>query len=247
MAATYVLVGGAWIGAWAWKAVAQQLRSRGSTVYPATLTGLGERVHLARPEVDLDTHIADIINLIEYEDLAEITLVGHSYAGSVVTGVADRAGERLSRLVFLDSAPVEDGEAFIDFSPPEARARVEREVAELGDGWRMPFPGFEALGAQASLAGLGEAERDLMARKAAAQPFQTYLQRIRLEHKDEGNYERVVIACDNFRQLIATGMPRFQALTAPPWRLRELATGHWPMLSQPQELAALLHDLATGA
>jgi pimeloyl-ACP methyl ester carboxylesterase len=247
MATTYVLVGGAWLGAWAWKTVAGELRARGADVYPATLTGLGERTHLARPEVDLETHIADVVNLIEFEDLAEITLVGHSYAGAVVTGVADRLGERLGQLVYLDSGPLDDGEAFIDFYPPEARAEVERQVAELGDGWRLPFPSFEALGAQASLAGLGEAERALMVRKAAAQPFRTYLQPLRLGHPGGGDYERVVIACDDFRQLIAAGIPRFQSMTASPWRLRELATGHWPMLSTPHELTALLHSVAAGA
>ena len=247
MATTYVLVGGAWLGAWAWKSVARELRARGADVYPATLTALGERAHLARPEVDLETHIADVVNLIEYEDPADVTLVGHSYAGGVVTGVADRVGERLGQLVYLDSAPLEDGEAFIDVYPTEARAQVERQVAELGDGWRLPFPHFEALGAQASLAGLGEAERSLMARKAAAQPFRTYLQPLRLGYPGGGDYERVVIACDDFRQLIAAGIPRFQALTAPPWRLRELATGHWPMLSTPRELAAVLHEVAAEA
>jgi len=220
MATTYVLVGGAWLGAWAWKTVARELRSRGSDVYPVTLTGLGEPVHLARPEVDLETHIADVMKLIEYEDLGEVTLVGHSYAGAVVTGVADRVGERLGRLVYLDSGPLEDGEAFIDFYPTEVREEVERQVAELGDGWRLPFPGFEALGEQASLTGLGEAERALMARKAVAQPFGTYVQPLHLGQPGGGDYERVVVACNDFRQLIAAGIPRLQALTVAPWRVR---------------------------
>lgn len=102
--ATYVMVGGAWIGAWAWQRVARGLRANGHEVYPLSLTGLGERAHLARPDVDLETHIADVINLLEYEGLDDVMLVGHSYAAFVITGVADRAGDRLGALVYLDSA-----------------------------------------------------------------------------------------------------------------------------------------------
>src|SRR5436190_9249036 len=101
--ATYVLVGGAWIGGWAWQKVARNLRDRGHDVYPMTLTGLGERVHLARPEIDLETHMSDVINLINYEDLTDVILAGHSYSGMVVTGVADRVPDRLAQLVFVDS------------------------------------------------------------------------------------------------------------------------------------------------
>src|ERR671933_2610685 len=79
--ATYVLVGGAWLGAWAWQDVAHRLRARGHDVYPLSLTGLGERVHLGGPETDLETHLADVLNLLRYEDLSRTVLVGHSYAG----------------------------------------------------------------------------------------------------------------------------------------------------------------------
>src|SRR3712207_7379490 len=95
--ATYVLVGGGWLGGWCWQRVARRLREEGHDVYPATLTGLGERVHLASPEVDLETHISDVVNLIEFEDLHDVVLLGHSYGGLVVTGAADRIPERISR------------------------------------------------------------------------------------------------------------------------------------------------------
>ena len=93
--ATYVLVPGAWLGGWAWQDVAARLRRKGHDVYPVTLTGLGERVHLARPEVDLETHIADVVNTIKWNDLDDVILAGHSYAGTVITGVADRIPDRL--------------------------------------------------------------------------------------------------------------------------------------------------------
>src|SRR5215211_3562304 len=104
---TYVLVGGAWLGGWCWQPVARRLHN-GHDAYPVTLTGLGERVHLASAEVDLDTHITDVVNLIEFEDLRDVVLLGHSYAGIVVTGAADRVPERIAQLVYLDTGALPD-------------------------------------------------------------------------------------------------------------------------------------------
>lgn len=244
--ATYVLVGGAWIGGWAWKRVARSLRGHGHDVYPVTLTGLGERVHLAHPEIDLETHIADIVHLIEAEELSDVILVGHSYSGIVVTGVADRAGDQLAQLVYLDSAPFEDGEEYLAVSPPEAQAAVRRTVDACGDGWRLPFPSFDGLAHQANVEDLDERARDLMTRHAVAQPFRTYTQPLKLSQPvtaDPG-YRRVLIACEDMRALFATGMPRFQVLVPPAWRREDLATGHWPMLSAPDDLAHVLDRLA---
>ncbi len=142
---TYVLVSGAWLGGWCWQSVARNLRARGHQVYPVTLTGLGERVHLAHPGVDLETHIRDVVNVLEYEDLTDVMLVGHSYAGAVITGVADRRPDRLAQLVYLDTGPLGDGQALLDFYPPDHRDRIQRQVAEHGDGWKWPLPPFEEL------------------------------------------------------------------------------------------------------
>jgi pimeloyl-ACP methyl ester carboxylesterase len=243
--ATYVLVGGAWLGGWAWKGVARRLRAEGHDVYPVTLTGLGERVHLGRPETDLETHLQDVLNLMRFEDVSRAVLVGHSYAGIVVEGVADRAPEgSIARLVYLDSAPLGDGAAHIDLYPPPARAGMEETVRREGEGWRFPFPGFEVLAQQASLEGLDEGARREMAAKAVGQPFGTYLQPLRLTGAGKGDAERVVIACDDFRALLAAGVPQIKALTGPGWRWLELVTGHWPMFSAPDELTAHLHRLA---
>jgi pimeloyl-ACP methyl ester carboxylesterase len=126
--ATYVLVGGAWLGGWCWQPIARQLRDQGHIAYPLTLTGLGERSHLASPEVNLETHITDVVNLIEFEDLHDVFLLGHSYAGIVVTGAADRIPERIAQLIYLDSGPVADGLVYLDTQPPEVREHAEREV-----------------------------------------------------------------------------------------------------------------------
>src|SRR5829696_10166050 len=159
--AAYVLVGGAWLGGWCWQPVARRLREAGHEAYPVTLTGLGERSHLSNPEVNLDTHITDVVNLIEFEDLRDVVLLGHSYAGIVVTGAADRVPERIAQLVYLDSGPVPDGVSFLDTPPPEIREHTERQVAEHGNGWLIPVPSWEELENVngASLEGLGEEER----------------------------------------------------------------------------------------
>lgn len=237
--AAFVLVPGAWIGGWAFIAVARALRDGGHDAYAVTLTGLGERSHLARREIDLDTHIADVVNLIRWEDLGrDVVLVGHSYAGLVVTGVADRADERLSHLVFLDSAPSPDGTTMLDYYPPEEAERMRGQVRDQGDGWRLDYPGFEGLGPPAMLEGLGPHERALLDAKAVPQPFGTYTQPLKLTGR-EGNYQRAVIACNGFR-MIESVMPEAMSFLTPAWRRHDLATGHWPMLSAPNEVAEVL-------
>ena len=243
--ATFVLVPGAWLGGWAWRDVTRELRRRGHDVYPVTLTGLGERVHLARPEVDLETHIADVVNLLAYENLTNVVLAGHSYAGSVITGVADRAPERLAQLVYVDSAPLADGQTMLELNGPEGSAALEKTVAEQGAGWQWPLPPFALLAEGASLDGLNETARARIVARATPHPFATYRQPLRLANPDGGNYQRAVIACDDVRNLIAAGIPPLVALTQPPWRYEELHTGHWPMFSMPDELAALLDRIAT--
>jgi pimeloyl-ACP methyl ester carboxylesterase len=110
---TYVIVHGAWGGGWDWKQVDSALDASGSKVYRPTLTGLGERVHLLTPAVDLTTHITDIVNVIRFENLRDVVLVGHSYGGMVISGVAERIPERIRRLVYVDAAVPENGESMV--------------------------------------------------------------------------------------------------------------------------------------
>lgn len=247
--ATYVLVGGAWLGGWCWQPVARRLREGGHEAYPVTLTGLGERSHLASPEVDLDTHIADVVNLIEFEDLHEVVLLGHSYAGIVVTGVADRVPERIAQLVYLDSGPTPGGFTFLDMQSPEVRQHTERQVEEFGDGWRIPVPSWDKLENinGASLEGLGETQRQLMRSHAVAQPLGTYTQPLRVEKPADGTLPKLLIANSfplaQVREAIAGGHSWFRELAGPEWQLLELPTGHWPMFSRPDDLAELLLGL----
>jgi pimeloyl-ACP methyl ester carboxylesterase len=244
---TYVLVGGAWLGGWCWQPVARRLRRNGHGAYPVTLTGLGERLHLAGPDVDLETHITDVVNVVEFEDLQDIILLGHSYAGLVVTGAADRITERISQLVYLDTGPIPPGTALIDLFPPEARRHTERQVEELGDGWLFPMPPPEELASMGSLEGLDDDLLQLPRSRAVPQPFGTYTQPLRLENPAREELSRLAILCsfslDQIQEMIARNEPVFRELVGPTWRFTELPTGHWPMVSRPEDLADLLLDL----
>jgi pimeloyl-ACP methyl ester carboxylesterase len=246
---TYVLVAGAWLGGWSWQPVAGRLRRDGHDVHPVTLTGLGDRSHLATPEVDLDTYITDVVNLVEFEDLHDVVLVGHSYAGHLVTGVADRIPERISLLAYLDAGPAPDGAAFMDLQPPPARELIERLVDEAGDGWRIPIPSWEELEGVmgASLEGLGQEERNRMRARATAQPLRTWTQPLSLKNPAREQLPKLLITCSiplaQVREMIAGGHPWFAELAGPQWSFLELPTGHWPMFSVPDPLAALLLDL----
>jgi pimeloyl-ACP methyl ester carboxylesterase len=251
--ATFVLVPGAWLGGWAWQPVARQLRDRGHDVYPVTLTGLGDRSHLARPEVDLETHITDVVNLLETEDVRDVILVGHSYAGIVVTGVADRVPGRIAQLAYQDSGPVPDGLSYLDTQEPEVKQHALTQVERHGDGWRLPVPTWEELETVngASLAGLGDEQRARMRSRAVPQPFATYTQPLRLENDAARAALPKLLITNSFpleqvRQLIDGGHPWFRELAGPEWRLLELPTGHWAMFSVPDELARLLDKLPAG-
>jgi pimeloyl-ACP methyl ester carboxylesterase len=143
--ATIVLVHGGWSGGWNWQDVARRLRAAGHEVYAPTLTGLGERVHLATPDVGLDTHITDIVNVLAYEDLGDVVLAGHSYGGMVITGVAAQAPDRLAQLVYLDAYVPFAGESLLDLVSPAARRTLEAQFRAGGDGWRHPGLGGETL------------------------------------------------------------------------------------------------------
>jgi pimeloyl-ACP methyl ester carboxylesterase len=130
--ATYVLVHGAWHGGWCWSRVAPLLREQGHDVYTPTLTGLGERSHLATPAVDLSTHVTDVVNVIEFEDLRNVILMGHSYGGQVITGVAGAIPERIGQLAYLDAMVPDDGQGIKDMIP----GFMDR----WGGNWQVPVP-----------------------------------------------------------------------------------------------------------
>jgi pimeloyl-ACP methyl ester carboxylesterase len=135
--ATFLVAHGAWQAGWAWKKMRPRLRDRGHELITPTYTGLGERAHLARPEVDLETHIADVLGALHYEDLRGVILLGHSYGGMVATGVADRAPDRLAQLVYLDAFVPRSGQALVDLTP-QPRRTFEQALKLTGASTRIP-------------------------------------------------------------------------------------------------------------
>jgi pimeloyl-ACP methyl ester carboxylesterase len=249
-----VLVPGACLGGWAWREVAARLRGLGHDVYPMTLTGLGERVHLANERVDLQTHVTDVVNLLDYEDLDDGVLVGHSYAGIVITGVADLRPGRLNALVYLDSSPLPSGVAIADIQPPDQREQQQREVEQNGDGWRWPPPDRAVLarGTFGSSSGLEDRHFRLLEQRATPQPYATFTSPLRLKQSRPPDVRRAAVLCSDggvdlarLQVLIEQGDPRAAVFAAPGWELHELPTGHWAMFSLPARLAGLLHDIAT--
>jgi pimeloyl-ACP methyl ester carboxylesterase len=251
-----VLVPGACLGGWCWRDVATALRAFGHEVHSVTLTGLGERVHLADRSVDLETHVTDVVNLLDFEDLRHVVLVGHSYAGIVITGVADRRPDRVAVLAYLDSSPLPDGVAIIDVQSEQQRADQRRSVDEDGEGWRWPAPTREAIasGTFGSASGLGDAEYELLERRATPQPYATFTSPLRLTRQPSAEIRHMAILCTaggmsvaQLRTLMAQDDPRAAIFRDRDWEFAELATGHWPMLSAPAPLAELLHGVAAGS
>jgi pimeloyl-ACP methyl ester carboxylesterase len=135
---TYVLVAGAWQGAWCWGRITPALRAAGHTVFTPTLTGLGERAHLLHPDVGLETHVQDVLATLFYEDLSRVVLTGHTSGAQVAEIVAGRAPERVAHLVAVDGLIPPAGQSQVDLIPAAARAHFEAQVRSAGDGWKIP-------------------------------------------------------------------------------------------------------------
>lgn len=186
--ANIVLIHGAFHGGWCWRDVARRLGSQGHEVFTPTLTGLGERAHLIGPEIDLDTHIADIVNAIEAEELTDAVLVGHSYGGMPVTGAADRLADRLSALVFFDAVIPQDGQSAIAARSAEPGYVPLREPE---DGYSVPPFGAEIFGLSGDLAAWAN-------RRLTPHPLATMTQPIRLSGAWRGVKRKIYIRMASF-------------------------------------------------
>ncbi|MFC3356367.1 alpha/beta hydrolase [Sphingobacterium zeae] len=232
---TYVLVHGAWHGGWCWQDVAQKLTDAHYKVYSPTLTGLGERKHLIDPSVDIDTHIQDIVNLIEMEDLNDVYLVGHSYAGAVIAGVADRIPSRLHKLIFLDAMIIEDGQSAISLQP-KAVQEVQLKNIQRKENF-VPF--------DVTLFGVTVPSMiSWVKERLSPQPFGTFAQRLRLKNPYGNGLPLVYIACTDPQLPIMKEMSeKVQSDHKLNWHYREIATGHDAMLTAPKKLADMLVTL----
>jgi pimeloyl-ACP methyl ester carboxylesterase len=234
--ATFVIVHGAWSGAHAWRWIRPLLRDAGHEVFTPSLTGLGERAHLATPEVDLDTHVRDVVGVLEFEDLHDVALVGHSYGGAVITGVADRVIARVAQLVYLDAEVPRDGEAEMDLLPPEERTAYENSARLHGQGWRIPAPLPDPLPA-----GLNPNVRWVMSRMVP-QPLRTFTEPLRLTGAQRQVRRTYVLHLEGKE---GQELPDYvqRAKADPDWRFIQFAAGHAAHVTAPRELADLLVGL----
>ena len=238
--ATYVLVHGGGHGGWCYQRVARLLRAEGHEVYTPTLTGLGERSHLLDQRVDLYRHIEDVMALLGFEDLSEVILVGHSYGGMVITGVADRAASRIGRLVYLDAATPMNGQSLVDVAGPIIEA--VRPMGEVVDGVELvllPAP-------DAGLLYGVEDPDDLawMAERLTAHPWVCFEQPLRLT--DEPSLWAIPqyhIVCSS---TLSTRDPELMGRAAEQGRLWQIDTGHDLMITEPRQVADTLSAVAQG-
>ncbi|HKA90466.1 MAG TPA: alpha/beta hydrolase [Haliangiales bacterium] len=222
--ATFVIVHGAWSGGWSWVRVVDRLIAKGHRAYAPTLTGLGERSHLAGPGIDLATHVKDVVNEIVWKDLGRIVLVGHSYGGLVITGVAEQVRERIASIIYVDAFIPADGQSFADLLPGWSitETMIPPPPTSKGDYF-------------------DESDRAWVDAKATPQPAATFTQKLRVT----GAYRRV----PKKTYVRATGWDGFKAPPAAVgsdrgWTIRELACGHDVAIDAPDELVEILEACA---
>jgi pimeloyl-ACP methyl ester carboxylesterase len=226
--ATFVLVHGAWSGSWGYTKVARMMRAQGHEVWAPSLTGLGERSHLASPGITLGTHIQDVVNVFEYEELKDVILVGHSYGGMVITGVSGRVADRIRTLVYLDAFLPENGQSCWDLAGEQGR-NFYIEGQRATPGLISPM-GIAAVPDNAEAAQTRRRKLDL-------HPLLTLTEPVSLD----GSETRI----RNRTYILATKGPGFQRFydkvkDDQAWKAKTIATGHVVMMEDPEGLVRLL-------
>lgn len=231
----FVLVHGAWAGGWCWRRVVPLLRAAGHEVYPITLTGVGERSHLLSKDIRLATHVRDVVNVIDNEELDNIVLVGHSYGGIVITGVADHLLERatsgLEQLVYVDAVTPYPGESW---SSQHAKETVDARVKAAAGTGNVSIPPPDA-----AAFGLEGADRDWVNRRQTPQPFGVYRDPLMFDAQRVASVPRTFIDCTD-PALPTIAVMRQRVRSEPGWKVVEMRTGHDPMVSRPEDLAKIL-------
>jgi len=234
--ATVVLAHGAWSAAWAWKKMRPLLGAAGHGFFSPTYTGLGERAHLTRPDIDLSTHIQDVLAVLETEDLSDVTLLGHSYGGMVATGIADRARSRIARVVYIDAFAPKDGQSLFDLVGPKVEGNMRAGAAASGDGWKLPINPMPPDTSPEDVAWASPRRRP--------QPIKTFEQKIKLGSKEPPPPRHYIYATKNgpgdvFRQFAE------RAKSEPGWKYWEIDASHNPHITCPDVLmASLTHIMA---
>ena len=233
-AKTFVLVHGSWHGGWCWRRVADLLERGGHKVFAPTLTGLGERAHLMSGLITLDTHITDIANVIKWENLENVVLVGHSYAGFVVSGVAERALPSIGSIVFLDAFLPENGQRVVDLSPPELAATSLAAAARNEVGRPIPL---------AKAFGVNDKDQAWVDSKLTPQPTFVSVQPIALTGARDKVAKKTYIRATSYPN------PRFDGYfeklkSDPSWRTFGVPSGHDVMVDRPERLTEILLEVA---
>jgi pimeloyl-ACP methyl ester carboxylesterase len=241
--ADFVLVHGAWHGAWCWRRVIDQLQVLGHRAHSVTLTGLGERAHLLSPAITLETHIEDVRQLIETEELNDVVLVVHSYAGMIGTAIADRIGERLKHLVYVDAVIPKPGESW---SSSQASATQQQRLAAAQASVNFSFPPPDPV-----VFGLNGADHAWVQRRQTPHPGNTYRMPLAFDVQRVAAIPRTFINCTE--PPLATIEPSRLRVKDPAFwggawlarsRVVEMKTGHDPMISEPAALTRILLDSA---
>lgn len=232
----FVLAHGAWHGGWVWQRVAPLLREAGHQVYAPTLTGVSDRAHVLSPAVGLSTHIEDVKALLFAEDLRDVVVVGHSYAGQVITGVADRVPERVGRRIYLDAFVGDDGEAAIDLLPETVAGHYRESVVGQGFGWLIPVRSLQVLGVTE------QSDLEWLSPRLTPHPWRAYSEPLTLSGVAD-SVPAAYIECTDWMRVF---QPQAQRAADRGWPVYDLATGHEAMVTAPQALAELLVKAAAG-
>ncbi len=230
----FVLVHGAWHGGWCWRDVGTRLRADGHTVFTPTMTGLGERAHLLNAQVGLSTFIDDVCAVIECEELTDVVLVGHSFGGPVISGVADRMPQRLRQLVYLDALIVQNGQSALGILPPQVQE--ERRQTIDPEGLRMAMPSPDKFGVFAP------EQAAWLQRRITPQPLKAYTEALSLQHPLGNGLPKTYIAVTAPWYAPLADI-RAWVKAQPDWGWREIAAGHDAMVTAPDALAELLMDV----
>jgi len=231
-AKTFVLVHGAWHGGWCWRRVSDQLEKRGHKVFAPTMTGLGERSHLLDPKVNLATHVTDIVNVIKWEDLSKIVLVGHSYGGVIISGVAEQVPEAIGSIVYLDAFVPENGEALMTLT---TRRQAIEDLVQKGETSMKPVP--------AAVFQVNEKDRAWVDGKCTQHPLATFTDKITLTGARDRIAKKAYIRATGYANPpFDSALAKVKAQAG--WRVYELPCGHDVMVDMPDRLTEILLEVA---
>jgi len=229
---TFLVCHGAWSAGWAWKKMHPLMRAAGHRLITPSYTGLGERAHLATPSIDLESHIEDVLAVIQYEDLDDIVLLGHSYGGMVATGVADRARGRINQLIYLDAFVPDDGQSLFDLN--ESGRRALQDTAKSGDGYRVPPMPTPPDTSPADVKWLTARRVDM--------PVKCFETKLRLRG-GALTLPRSYIYATRIAPADTFGRFAIRAKSEPGWRYHEIDASHSPNVTAPEALMALLQTI----